>query len=108
MQAACRLRESGLRVVVTVSPLLPIEDPDRFFARLREVADAVVIDHFIAGDGSCDGSRTLRTALPTAMAAVERRSVTLAYQDEIIAIARRYFPGEVGVSIDGFAGRMLP
>ena len=108
IDAARRLHGARLRVVVTVAPLLPIDNPDRFFARLRDVADAVVIDHFIAGDGSCDGSRTLRTALPAAMEALVPRSVTLAYQDEIIVIASRYFPGQVGVNIDGFAGRMLP
>jgi hypothetical protein len=53
-------------VVVTVSPLLPIADPERFFARLAGLADAVVIDHFIGGDGTPDGSRTLRTGLPAA------------------------------------------
>ena len=36
------------------------------------------------------------------------RSVTLEYRDEIVAAAREFFPGEVGVSLDGFAGRMLP
>jgi hypothetical protein len=72
-----------------------------------EVADAVAIDHFIGGDGSPSGSRTRRTQLPQAMAAVDPRSVTLEYRDEIVAIAWRYFPGRVGVNIDGFAGRMM-
>jgi hypothetical protein len=65
----------------------------------------VVIDHFIQGDGSAAGTRTLRTGLPQAMAAVDPRSVTLEYRDEIVGVARRYFPGRVGVNIDGFAGR---
>ena len=103
--AAAALRAAGLRTVVTVSPLLPIADPDRFFARLATVADAVVIDHFIAGDGTPKGTRTHRTPLPQAMAAVEPRSVSLAYRDEIVAVARRFFPGRVGINIDGFAGR---
>jgi DNA repair photolyase len=107
VEAARQLRALGLRVVVTVSPLFPIGDPDRFFEQLAEVADAVVIDHFIAGDGSADGARTRRTALPMAMEAVEARSVTLGYRDEVVSIARRYLPGRVGVNIDGFAGRML-
>jgi hypothetical protein len=75
---------------------------------LSEVADAVVVDHFIGGDGSRGGSRTRRTPLPLAMAAVEPRSVALAYQDEMVAVARQCFPpGCVGVSVDGFAGRFL-
>ena len=103
--AAAKLRAAGLWTVVTVSPLLPIDDPNRFFARLADVADAVVIDHYIGGDGTAAGSRTLRTPLPQAMAAVLPRSVALAYRDEITAIARRYFPGRVGININGFAGK---
>ena len=106
VDAAGRLRAAGLHVVVTVSPLLPIDDPHAFFARLAGVADAVAIDHYIGGDGTPDGARTRRTSLPIAMAAVDARSVTLAYRDEIVAIARQYFPGRVGVNFDGFAGKM--
>jgi DNA repair photolyase len=106
--AAGALRAAGLRVVATLSPLHPIEDPDRFFARLAEVADAVVVDHYIGGDGSRNGSRTARTPLPLVMASLEPASVTLAYRDHVADIARRYFPGRVGVSIEGFAGIMLP
>jgi DNA repair photolyase len=105
IEACAALRAAGLRTVVTVSPLLPIADPDAFFARLAEVADAVVIDHFVEGDGSPTGSRTLRTKLPEAMAAVDPHSVELSYRDRIAEIARRSFPGRVGVSIDGFAAR---
>jgi hypothetical protein len=99
------LRQAGLRVVITIAPLLPIADPAHFFARLREVADAVVIDHFIQGDGSADGSRTRRTALPLAMAGISPESVNLNYREDIVRIANAYFPGAVGVNIDGFAGR---
>jgi len=107
LAAAAALRAAGLRVVVTVSPLLPIADPERFFARLAEVADAVVIDHFIGGDGTPDGSRTRRTALPAAMESVRPGSSELAYRDEMVEIARRALPGRVGVGADGFAGRGL-
>ena len=105
--AAGRLKSAGLRTVVTLAPLGPVADPDAFFARLAEVADAVVIDHFIGGDGSVGGGRTRRTALPLAMQQVNERSVSRAYQEEMVAVARRYFPGAVGVNADGFAGRML-
>ena len=37
------------------------------FSRIAAVSDAVVLDHFIQGDGSPDGGRTLRTSLPQAM-----------------------------------------
>ncbi len=104
-RAARSLKASGLRVIVTVSPLLPIGDPDRFFARVAEVADGVVLDHFIGGDGSPEGSRTRRTALPTAMQAVEPGSVVLDYRERMGEVAQKYLPGRVGFHIDGFAGR---
>lgn len=105
--AAERLRRAGLRVVATVSPLLPIDDPPRFFARLAGCVDAVVIDHFIGGDGSPGGSRTRKTAVPAVMEAVCRGSSRLDYRDAIVEVARRFFPGRVGVNVDGFAGRFL-
>lgn len=106
-EACQQLKSAGLPVVVTVSPLLPIRDPHRFFARIAEVADAVVIDHFIGGDGSADGSRTRRTSLPDVVETVHAGAGTLDYRAEMIEIARGCLPGHVGVSIDGFAGRYL-
>jgi DNA repair photolyase len=108
LEAAAALRAAGLRVVVTVAPLLPIEDPGRFFARIARVADAVVIDHFIGGDGSPQGSRTVRTRLPAAMEALLPGSSALAYRDAIAAVARCALPGRVGIGADGFAGSYLP
>jgi DNA repair photolyase len=107
IEAAATLRAAGLFVVATVAPLLPIADPDTFFARLAEACDAVVIDHFIGGDGTPDGARTLRTSLPAAMNRIHPGSSTLAYRDAMVDVARREIPGRVGVSADGFAGRWL-
>jgi DNA repair photolyase len=107
MAAARTLKAAGLRVVVTIAPLLPIDRPHEFFAALLEVADAVVIDHFIQGDGSSDGARTCRTGLPAAMAAINPASIGLDYRDRIVQIAKDYFPGAVGINIDGFAGRFI-
>ncbi|HEV8070336.1 MAG TPA: hypothetical protein VGP76_21660 [Planctomycetaceae bacterium] len=106
-QACARLRDAGLWTVVTVSPLLPIREPEVFFARIAQVADAVVLDHFIGGDGSPDGNRTLRTPLPVAMRQLDPCSTELAYRDQMAAIARRHLPGRVGVNVDGFAGRYV-
>ena len=105
-QACHQLKRAGLRTVVTVSPLLPLNEPRVFFSRISEVADAVVIDHFIQGDGSESGDRTRRTPLAAAMAAVSPESVTLEYRNRIVSLAKEILPGRVGVSIDGIAGRL--
>ncbi|MBW3541158.1 MAG: hypothetical protein KY476_12895 [Planctomycetes bacterium] len=105
---ACRiLREAGIQTVVTVSPLLPIERPHEFFHRISACAHAVVIDHFIGGDGSADGSRTLRTPMPEAMRRVDPHSTSLGYREAMVEIAQRHLPGRVGVGLDGFARRYL-
>jgi len=101
-----QLRASGIMAVATVAPLLPIDRPEAFFKRLSSAFDAVVIDHFIGGDGSPDGTRTRRTPLPIAMQAVLPASVDVAYRDEMIALARRH-ASRVGVGQAGFAGRYL-
>ena len=106
--AAEALKQSGLEVVITVSPLLPIANPNQFFARVAQAAHGVVLDHFIGGDGSALGTRTQKTALPAAMAAVEPASVQLAYRDAMASLAERYLPGRVGTHIHGFAGRWGP
>lgn len=102
--AASTLKESGLFVVITVAPLLPIRDPEQFFERIAGAANAVVLDHFIGGDGTEQGARTRRTALPAAMAEVEPSSIDLAYRDRMAEIAERFLPGRVGVGRAGFAG----
>ena len=106
-EAAALLRDAGIHVVITVAPLLPIADPDAFFQRVSDCADAVVVDHFIGGDGTADGARTRRTALPEAMAAIDPACLDISYRDRMVAKAMERMPGRVGVGIDGFAGRLL-
>lgn len=105
LNAAANLKAAGLFVVITVSPLFPIGEPEAFFAAIARVADAVVLDHFIGGDGTPGGTRTQRTALPAAMAAIDPSSLTLDYRDRMGAIAERHLPGRVGYHGNGFAGR---
>ena len=107
MEAAATLKENGVPVIATVAPLLPISDPHEFFRKLSQVANAVVIDHYIGGDGSSNGARTMRTKLPAAMAAIESQSVEITYRELMIEVARKYFAGRIGVNIAGFAGRYL-
>lgn len=104
LEACAQLHAAGVRTIVTVAPLMPIEHPIDFFRRIGEVADGVILDHFLGGDGSVDGSRTLRTPLPEAMARVEPESVTHTYRERMVAIAREVMPGRVGVGQAGFAG----
>ena len=105
--AAAAAKELGIHTVITVAPLLPIADPDRFFARIAEAADAVVLDHFVEGDGTADGRRTRQTELPSAMERLEPASLQLDYRDRMADIAQRFLPGRVGMNIDGFAGRFF-
>lgn len=105
LQAAAHLKSRGLRTVATLSPLHPLADPEAFFLRLQACVDAVVIDHFVGGDGTPNGSRTRRTALPAAMQALHPESTSLAYRDQVVQQARAYFPGRVGVGAAGFAAQ---
>jgi DNA repair photolyase len=105
LQAAAALKALGLRVVITCAPLHPILDPDAFFARVAAAADAVVLDHFVGGDGTPDGRRTRATALPAAMAAVVAASPEPGYLDRMVEVAARHLPGRVAVGPAGFAGR---
>ena len=60
-----QLSAAGIFAVACLSPLYPMEHPEAFFERLAEAgASAVVIDHFIQGDGTAEGSRTWKTELP--------------------------------------------
>lgn len=103
---ACQaLAQAGLQTVVAVAPLLPLANPEAFFARIARCAHAVVIDHYIEGDGSRGGSRTLRTPLPAAVARLDPDALSLEYRDRMAAVARRQMPGRVGVGQAGFAGR---
>ena len=98
-----QLSEAGIFAVACLSPLYPMQQPAAFFEQLAGTgASAVVIDHFIGGDGTAEGSRTWKTDLPRSMAAVDAASTCLEYRDRIAAIARNYLP--VGLSTAGFAG----
>ena len=98
-----QLSAQGLKTVACLSPLYPLENPHIFFERLKNAgASAVIIDHFIEGDGTAQGSRTLKTRLPLSMSQVQGDSVHLSYRNLIAKIARAYLP--VGISAQGFAG----
>jgi DNA repair photolyase len=103
IHALATFSKMGIETVACLSPLHPLKDPEKFFSRLALAGvSGVIIDHFIEGDGTRDGSRTLKTALPDIMRNIDASSVDLLYRDEIAKIARRFLP--VGISAEGFSG----
>ena len=98
-----QLSSHAIFTVGCLSPLYPLDDADRFFTSIKSAgASAIIVDHFILGDGTPDGSRTKKTPLPSLMQKVLPESIHLSYRDKVVNIARKYLP--VGVSATGFAG----
>ncbi len=62
LEVLAQARSAGVSAQATVSPLLPIDDLDRFGRALGAAADRVIVDHYLLGDGS-GGLRTARTPL---------------------------------------------
>jgi len=106
IDSLAKFSKAGITSVACLSPLYPISDPNSFFLKLANSgATAAVIDHFIQGDGTKDGSRTFKTSLPPTMANLNSESIKLSYRDVIANIARKYLP--VGISASGFAGNYI-
>jgi DNA repair photolyase len=59
-----KFRTLGVLTQATISPLLPLADPERFAHQLDAACDRVIIDHYLIGDGSPNGWRTKRTSFP--------------------------------------------
>jgi len=57
-----RFRDRGILTQATVSPLLPLANPQAFAGQLDAACDRVIIDHYLIGDGSPNGWRTKRTS----------------------------------------------
>jgi DNA repair photolyase len=55
-----RFRDTGVATQATISPLMPLADPEQFAHALEAACDRVVLDHYLLGDGS-HGARTKRT-----------------------------------------------
>jgi DNA repair photolyase len=103
IRALEQLSLRGIFTVACLSPLYPLNDAELFFQRLKSAGtSAIIIDHFISGDGTSDGSRTHKTSLPDIMKNVAAESVHLSYRNKVIDIAKNYLP--TGVSAAGFAG----
>jgi DNA repair photolyase len=55
-----QFRDAGIATQATVSPLMPLADPERFAHALDAACDRAILDHYLLGDGS-HGARTRRT-----------------------------------------------
>jgi DNA repair photolyase/predicted SprT family Zn-dependent metalloprotease len=55
-----RFREAGVSTQATISPLMPLADPETFARALDAACDRVILDHYLLGDGT-HGARTRRT-----------------------------------------------
>lgn len=64
MEALRLFHQARVPAQTTVSPLLPLADPERFAGELGEVTDRVILDHYMLGDGTPGGLRTKRTKFP--------------------------------------------
>jgi DNA repair photolyase len=102
--ALAALRGAGIPCVAVVAPMLPIERPAEFARRLGEAADAVVLDHFLIGDGSPGGLRTRHTGFPLQLEASGWPEWSaLERFNEVCDIFRKELgPDRVGVSCSGF------
>lgn len=55
-------RDAGVPTQATISPLMPLANPQTFAQALDAACDRVIVDHFLIGDGT-HGARTKRTDL---------------------------------------------
>ena len=58
-----RFREAEVQTQATISPLMPLTDPEQFALALNTACNRVIIDHYEYGDGT-HGARTKRTNFP--------------------------------------------
>ena len=58
-----RFREARIQTQATISPLMPLADPEQFAKALHAACDRVIVDHYDYGDGT-HGARTRRTNFP--------------------------------------------
>ena len=54
-------RAAGVQTQATVSPLLPLVNPQAFAHQLDAACTRVILDHYLLGDGSPNGWRTKHT-----------------------------------------------
>jgi DNA repair photolyase len=109
MKTAEQAKAAGLKVQVAISPLLPLNNPEHFADWLTVVADRVIVDTFVSGDGS-QGRRTAGTRIPALWQELGYGD----WQDETAAqglyqvLLTRLGPERVGWSAAGFNSVPVP
>jgi DNA repair photolyase len=68
MAALRHTRAAGIETRAAVSPILPVADVERFATTLGQVADRIIVDHYLIGDGTW-GRRTMEAGLPARLQA---------------------------------------
>ncbi|HEY3175344.1 MAG TPA: hypothetical protein VGK94_06225 [Candidatus Polarisedimenticolia bacterium] len=110
LSALARMKARGIETVAAVSPLWPIDDVEGFAHRLDEACAFVVVDHYLVGDGSRDGSRTRRRlalagrSFPDLLMEAGFEPWTrIEALDRVVAVFRRVLgAARVGVSSEGY------
>jgi len=98
-----RFRDAGIATQATISPLMPLADPQGFAHALDMACTRVVIDHYELGDGT-HGARTKRTNFPQLLKQAgfsEWTRVEKMWEVRGL-LARVLGPGRVLVSAQGF------
>lgn len=102
--ALAEFRRRTVSTRATVSPLLPIQDIPRFAESLGRVADHVILDHYLLGDGSRGGLRTKRTGFPRMLdeAGYSEWNTVEKFWEVVEAFRRVLGPARVLTSCEGF------
>jgi DNA repair photolyase len=103
LEALKTFRQAGVQTQATVSPLMPLADPETFARQLDVACVRLIVDHYLLGDGS-QGLRTKRTNFEQML--IEAGFGEWTKLDKLYEIrdllARVLGPARVLVSAEGF------
>jgi len=106
LDALRTIKDAGLEAVGVVAPLMPLDDPVAFAQQLDRSCSRVIVDHYLIGDGSREGTRTKRRGAPDLL--IEHgfeKWTRLEVLEEVADVFRSVLgPERVGVSKEGFNG----
>ena len=108
MKALTDLSQAGVTTCATITPMLPVEDPEAFAIRLLDTGiEKVIVQQFHRAEGS--GEQFRRSTRPAALQWLEenwgknwRRDYQNHYR-RVVAELKKAFPNQVGEGQAGFA-----